>query len=152
MKFVSNLYRKLFDYITPTERRTCGIACQKCRTGSSESERDCCRKRVNEVFWHNWHTNLSGMTHQLTATAAAAAAAWGPWQKFNWPFFLNFCFCLVFLKHFYFHFHFALQVYHVIERPRCVYALSLNLMWIELNYFGWFVYLATVSITLCFSV
>lgn len=105
---------------------------ERARVRGSESERererDCCRNRVNEVFWHNWHTNLSGMTHQLTATAAAAAAAWGPWQKFNWPFFFNFCFCLVFLNHFYFHFHFALQVYHVIERPRCVYALSDNLM------------------------
>lgn len=74
-----NLSRTYIVNYSTKERRTCGIACQKCR--ASERER---LNRVNEVFWHNWQMNLSGMTHQLTATTA-----WGSWQKFNWPFFFT---------------------------------------------------------------
>lgn len=63
MKFVSNLYRKLFDYITPTERRTCGIACQKCRTSERERETAAeigwmkCFGIIGIQIWAEWRTN-----------------------------------------------------------------------------------------------
>lgn len=63
MKFVSNLYRKLFDYITPTERRTCGIACQKCRTSERERETAAeigwmkCFGIIGIRIWAEWRTN-----------------------------------------------------------------------------------------------
>lgn len=143
MKFVSNLYRKLFERAESHAKNVERAGVRGNETAAEIGWMKCFGIIVIRI-WAEWRTNWQLRRLPLLLLL-------GGHGKNSIGLFFNLCFCLVFLYHFYFHFHFAL--YHVIERPRCVYALSLNLMWMELN---WIVALTgisrTVSISLCFSV